>query len=275
MTIVRKEYIKHIAGRNRIYQKIILYLQCDHCHKQYVCPENIKNRSLKQNKHFCDKKCTGDSIKCGSLREKIETSILNKYGVKGYVSTNEFKNKSKESCLKKYGVDHGMKSELGKNNFKKACLEKYGTPAFAGSEIWRLKIDPKEIAQKAWKTKIKNGTCSTSIPEEKLYVVLCDEFGFENVQRQVSIMRQWIDFYIISINLYVQLDGIYWHGLDRDINEIKKSPTRLDKHIYKTHLRDRKLDEYMKNNNMKMIRITDIFFNKSNKEEIIKILRNT
>lgn len=103
--------------------------------------------------------------------------------------------------------------------------------------------------------------------------MLCDIFGVDDVVRQVYIIRQWIDFYIKSLDLYLQLDGVYWHGLNRNISEIKNSSVRQDKKIYQNYVRDQKLNSYMKSKGLKMIRITDEYFNKSCKQDIIDLLK--
>jgi very-short-patch-repair endonuclease len=272
MTIVKIEIEEKTAGRNRKYQKKILYLKCDHCDDEYICPENTKIRACKMQNHFCSKSCSTKSLQNGLLRSKVECTLIEKYGVKGYVTASDFQNKSKKSCLDKYGVDHGMKTKEVKNRLRKICLEKYGKETFLGSDVWRSKVDHKDIARKAWLTKIKNGSCSTSRTEENLYLLLCDIFGADDIVRQVYIIRQWVDFYIKSLNLYLQLDGIYWHGLNRDISQIKNSNIRQDKKIYQNYLRDQKLNSYMKEKGLKMVRITDEFFNKSCKQDIVNLL---
>lgn len=272
MTIIKIEVEEKIAGKNRKYKRKILYLKCDYCSNEYTCPENTKIRALKKENHFCSKSCSTNSLKNGLLRNKVENTLINKYGVKGYVTAFDFQDKSKKSCIDKYGVDHGMKVEKIKNKLKQVCLEKYGKETFLGSDIWRSKVDHKDIARKAWLTKIKNGSCSKSYTEEKLYQLLCDIFGVDDVVRQVYIIRQWIDFYIKSLDLYLQLDGVYWHGLNRNISEIKNSSVRQDKKIYQNYVRDQKLNSYMKSKGLKMIRITDELFNKSCKQDIINLL---
>ena len=122
-------------------------------------------------------------------------------------------------------------------------------------------------------TKIKNGTCSKSNPEEYLYEILLHFFTESDIQRQVPVIRQWVDFYIKSINLYIQVDGIYWHGLNRDLETIKLGKTTQDKKIYKQILRDEKLNKYIKDNNISLLRITDEELKSFTKEQIITIIK--
>ena len=37
---------------------------------------------------------------------------------------------------------------------------------------------------------------------------------FSGVKAQVRIHQQRVDMYIPELDMYVQLDGVYWHGLD-------------------------------------------------------------
>lgn len=276
MTIIKIEVKITFGGNgNRKYIKKILHLKCDECKILFTCSKsNLKNRAIKQENHFCSKKCSSLSIKNGSLRNKIENGFIKKYGYKSYMHTKKFKKHVEDLCMKQYGVKSRLESKEILKKISDTCTEKYGTRVFVGSEIWKSKMDFQKNAKKAWETRIRNGSCSKSKPEENFYNVLCKEFGIEDIKRQIPMIRQWIDFYIVSLDLYVQLDGIYWHGLNRDINTIKNSSARQDKKIYKNYLRDQKLNKYTKENNIKMLRITDEKFNKMTNKEVISMIRN-
>jgi hypothetical protein len=56
----------------------------------------------------------------------------------------------------------------------------------------------------------------------------------------------------------VQVDGEYWHGLNRSPEEISLGKTSQDKKIYNQILRDRKLNQYCRDNNINIFRITDV-----------------
>ena len=63
-------------------------------------------------------------------------------------------------------------------------------------------------------SKKKNNSFSTSGPEERLYNILCNEFDPGDIDRQ-HIDDKYpyaCDFYIRSINLYIELNGFYVHG---------------------------------------------------------------
>ena len=63
-------------------------------------------------------------------------------------------------------------------------------------------------------SKKQNNSFSTSGPEERLYNILCDEFSPGDIDRQHidATYPYACDFYIKSINLYIELNGFYAHG---------------------------------------------------------------
>lgn len=79
----------------------------------------------------------------------------------------------------------------------------------------------------------------------------------QDIQRQVFLNGWIIDFYLPKKDLYIEIDGVYWHGLDRPLSEIKKFKTKRDMVIYKKYLRDREQDKWFKANNLVLMRFTD------------------
>jgi hypothetical protein len=270
MTLIKTTRVKAARKSNKPMKLGKVYLQCDFCQKRFVCRENTKYRVLKQDLHFCSKKCSSKSLSNGGkLRLKTENTMIEKYGKAYFCDTDTFKEQQKEFLLENYGVTNRLQIPENIEKIKQTNLERYGRETYAGSEDHQSKIDHKEIAQKAWATKIKNGTCSKSGPEDFLFDLLVENFGIENVQRQIPMIRQWIDLYVIPLGLYIQVDGVYWHGLNRDIEIIKKQATRQDKKIYKQILRDEKLNNYMKESKMKLFRITDTQIKTWSEEDIM------
>lgn len=271
MTIIKiEEYTKSKKPNGKIYKKITL--KCDECNIEYECRKDYLHRAIKSELHFCTRKCTNISFKNGLLKSKSVNSILEKYG-SSYVETDAFKDKVKNICLEKYGVPSALEAKEVLEKIKKTCVEKYGRETFAGSEEHQSKLDYKEISRKGWITKIKKGNCSKSLPEEKMNSILCEEFGTENVERQVFIIRQWVDFYIKSIDVYIQVDGEYWHGLNRPIEVISEQKTSQDVKIYRQIQRDEKLNKYMLDNNMRIIRITDVQLKELSAQDILNIIK--
>jgi hypothetical protein len=91
----------------------------------------------------------------------------------------------------------------------------------------------------------------------------------------VNVCQYDIDFYVKSIDTYVQFDGVYWHGLDREKRIIEQSLKPRDKVIFSTIVRDLKQNKDFVNMGLKLIRITDKEFSVAlkNVSSIIQILR--
>jgi hypothetical protein len=105
---------------------------------------------------------------------------------------------------------------------------------------------------KARKTMERKGKKQfTSKPENDVYEKCVEWFG--RAKRWCFIYaHKWmsIDLYIPSIDTYIEVDGVYWHGLDRSyeaLSEVTK----------KKYDNDRLLDEHCRTNNIKLVRITD------------------
>ncbi len=271
MTYVKSYILSTIGGNNRLYRKEVILLKCDNCGKQYSCDERYKSRAKVSNLHFCCKGCSSQSFTDGKLKKVTNDSIIMKYDGY-YVTTKQFKEEQKDLCLSLYGVPSRLEASEILSKIEETNIAKYGKPTFAGSDQHVKSLDYKAISVKAWKTKIQNGSCSKSLPEEVMYEYLVDYYGFDNVQRQKRLFNQWIDFYIPITNVYIQVDGVYWHGLNRPVEIIKLQKTSQDKKIYKQILRDEKLNDYCMSNNIKLIRLTDKDLNTKTKEEIYAML---
>lgn len=190
-------------------------------------------------------------------KDAFKELCLQRYGVDHNFKSNEIKKKRHKTWVEKYGVDHPSQSEKIKEKFKQTCLEKYGVDHHWKSDKIKLKIDYKLAALRCHETMKKNGTYGKSKAEDLFYRFLCEKFGKNNVERQVRIHDWSIDFYIKTHKIYIQFDGVYWHGLDRPIEIIKEFKNPRDKVIYETYLRDQEQNKWFKENNLKLVRVKD------------------
>ena len=94
-------------------------------------------------------------------------------------------------------------------------------------------------------------------------------FNINDIIRQITINGWSIDFYIISIDTYVQFDGTYWHGLNRSIEEIKEFKHPRDKDIFDTMQRDVLQNEWFKTHNLNLVRVID---NKTSFEQFLSVI---
>lgn len=260
----------------------ILQLCCDHCNIVFEIP--YCKGKISRTFHFCKFACSQAARGNGGvLRPIMEETMRRKMGDdwakqirrKAHESqTSEqrkvWAQKAKQTVLERYGansacqIPHVRKSCLEKGQTSEAKAKRKATTlAHFGVEsvlslpqIHHLANTP-EACLKRHETMVRNGTYFTSRPEERCYELLCEKFGSDDVFRQVWMNRWPIDFYIESIDTYVQEDGVYLHGLNRPIELIAERRTEKDRQIHEKWLTDRRQDAWFLEKNKRLIRITD------------------
>lgn len=191
-------------------------------------------------------------------RDNLKSFSLDKWGVEHPSQSEEIKSKKRETSLKRYGVDNISKSEEIKLKKQKTCQERYGVDNPFQSDEIVSHIDKPTAWRKRFETMKNRGTILQSSVEENVYQIFCNKFGVDDVERQVLINNRWpIDFYVMSLNVYIQFDGVYWHGLDRQIEEIAQHKTKQDVVIHKKWITDREQDEWFKSKNLKLFRLSE------------------
>lgn len=119
-------------------------------------------------------------------------------------------------------------------------------------------VDKSAAWRKRFETMKRDGKIRQSSIEDKVYHVLCNKFGSEDVKRQVLMNDRWpIDFYIKSLDIYVQFDGKYWHGLDRPLEVIAEHKTSQDIVIHKKWMTDKEQDAWFESNGLRLLRVSD------------------
>lgn len=277
---LKKYGVEHPWKLKEIYEKCE-----DTCLKKYGCKKASQTEEIKKKvRDTCIKKFGGISpTKSEYVMEKHRLTCREKYGVDYFLQTEEKKKKSIETCKRKYGVDHITQSDFFKEKNRKKCREKYGVDAIIATNDVRekskktmlkrygvenpsqskelmSKVDWKEVNKKSHVTMKERGTYRKSKIEDEFYEFLCSIFGEEDVKRQEEVNYWNIDFYVKSLDVYIQFDGIYWHGLYKSIDLIKDSLSQRDKVIYKTYLRDQRQIKWFKLNGLNLLRITDVEF---------------
>lgn len=150
--------------------------------------------------------------------ENVAKTNLEKYGSISPLGNEGIKQKSKQTCLKKYGSEHISHSTVIREKIRKTNLEKYGSETPFGNKKIQKKIAEKfstgKPQQKCNETKRANGTFNTSEDEEQAYHMLVEKFGYTDVFRQHKTKEYPFpcDFYIKSLNLYLEYQGSWVHG---------------------------------------------------------------
>jgi len=253
---------------------VVLRYQCDFCKEVYERrPANASHSS--SGLTFCSRKCRGESIRVGREGYVLtKKKMLELHGVENTMQLKETRDKIKKTLMERYGVENPSHSEEFKEKRKRTHLEKYGhEETFQSPKIlakreatWMKKYgqkDPRnqphlqEIAKtksleammtspQKWSSKIENSFAET----------LASEYG--EVIRQKRVNGWPIDFYIPSIDTYVQLDGVYWHGLDRPIEEIRESSKPRDIARVGKWEQDRRQDAWFASHSLRLVRVTDL-----------------
>lgn len=141
-------------------------------------------------------------------REKIANTCQERYGASRYLDSDAGKKhisdvKSTPEFRKK--MSDIISSDEVQGRMKSTCLNRYGV-----SSPMMLS----EVVDKVGESKRINKTWSTSKPEENMYVILCDKFGKKDVVRQYKCKRYpfHCDFYIKSLDLFIELNATWLHG---------------------------------------------------------------
>lgn len=172
----------------------------------------------------------GELIFFGSTPEAIQKGIETKIRRYGTCNNHE---KAKKTNLERYGVENvssnpiihqkiletqkqnggiGAASSKTYEKMKQTCLERYGVDNYRKT---------KECVQKILDSKKKHGTVVTSKLEEDCNVWLIERYGKKDVFRQYTDKRYinpvnkhlyHCDFYIKSLDLFIEIQGHWCHG---------------------------------------------------------------
>jgi hypothetical protein len=254
--LIKIDIVENIDRLNRVHKRKLYCLQCDICGKKYITKLAI---TKKRKVHFCSRKCADIAQKKdGIIHKNIVKTNLERRGVENPLQDNKIKEKRKQTNLEKYGYEHHLQNEEIIEKQKQTNLKRYGYENPLQNENVRSKINYGDIWIKQHETKKKLGLYDgRSKIEDKFYQDLIKIFGIENVDRWIMMFNHEIDFYIKSLDIYIQFDGKYWHGLDRIIEEIKNSNNPRDKRIFETFIRDQEQNEKFKFENKTLLRILD------------------
>lgn len=228
------------------------------------CPSKsdfIKNKI----KHTCiEKYGVENPFQSEEKKQKIKLTNVERFGVENPFQSEKIKDKIKLSLQERYGVTHPLKSQKIKAKQQATNIERYGgISPLCKPEIHLagiLAASKPEVRNRAHETMKRECSYGKSRSEDKFYDLLVETYGSFDVERQKRINHWSIDFYVKSINTYVQFDGVYWHGLDRPIEIIQQFKNKRDVRIYSSWLNDLKQNCWFEINNLRLVRVTDVEF---------------
>ena len=194
---------------NRIYRSEQATL------KKYGVKYNLQNKATHQKTL---EKWDGKSpFSNKEIQQRAKETIKEKYGVDNAMQVKEFCQKSRKTRREVYGTERAHPEKA-----KATMQERYGVDYFSQSKKFK-KLWPKnggdpefnnKIREKEYHTKKENNSFNTSKPEERILSLLIEKFGEEDVVSQYKEDRYpyKCDFYIKSLDLFIEFQGTWTHG---------------------------------------------------------------
>lgn len=223
-TNLKKFGTEYVLGAKEIREKI-----ADTCMKKYGKPYVVLTEEQKAENvrkwHEKDEQRV----------KKTKETNMKKYDAEFFMQSQAYKDKMQE----KFGADHISHSqyiaekqpEMIKKR-RETSMERFGVPCYFQTRECIEKIKEMyatgEIQSKAVETRRKKGTFNTSKPEKDILVLLKEKFPDVICQYRSELYPFDCDFYIPSLNLYVEFQGHWTHGskpfegTEEDLAELDK-----------------------------------------------------
>lgn len=191
--------------------------------KQEKAKQTTKERYGNSNFRNVEKAKQTRILNSGSIEEsyrkgtiKIQENNIQKYGVKNFFETDEFKLKSAETCKERYGVDNFRKSSDYMKRYSSTCFDKYGVTHYSKTKDYIEKVSNtcnRKYDSSTWfgsntaKYKLKSifqekydvkNPMQHSNTKEKLKQSFLDKYGVDNpmklkeIHRKISKNRNYI-----------------------------------------------------------------------------------
>ena len=184
---------------SEIYQKI-----SQTCINKFGVDSPLKNKEVREKiKQTNIQKYGVDYLfKSNIIKEKIKQTNIQKYGVDYLFKSNIIKEKIKQTNIQKYGVDNPLKNKEIREKIKQTNIQKYGVDnPLKNKEIWKKSQDNRQISSKS---KLENNFLN--------YLKLKYESDDIITQYKSKEYPYYCDFYIKSINLYIEIQGHWTHN---------------------------------------------------------------
>lgn len=141
------------------------------------------------------------------ILQKIKDTNLKKFGVEFPLQqlkkeNSEIYQKISQTCINKFGVDSPLKNKEVREKIKQTNIQKYGVDnPLKNKEIWKKSQDNRQISSKS---KLENNFLN--------YLKLKYEPDDIITQYKSKEYPYYCDFYIKSINLYIEIQGHWTHN---------------------------------------------------------------
>ncbi len=272
------------------------YFRCDNCSKVFV---SFYKRDLKKRDHFCNDECFSLAIEKKNVGGDLSSAFVSAQLIHReasvepdsksnicqfcnvpYKRINNFQKFCSDECFQKHRkiyLDNRRKKReesapIRNCKFCNGEYKRYRERHGFCSRSCASKFYIQNGTYDKWLSNENNQQSVISKSENRFHKKLIKIYGQENIKRQQPLFIKKVDFHILSLDLYIEFDGAYWHGLNRPLEQIINSPLEVDKGIYRNYLQDRELDKLCLENDKLLIRITDKEVINKKKIESIKLI---
>lgn len=202
---------------------------------------------IKQQQTMIDKYGEKNSMFVDSIKDKMRSNNIKKYGVNWVTQREDVKIKCIETCIEKYGTEHYTNPEKARQTIKENNLEKYSVEhTFQRKDVKQKSIDTcierygKQdltnitnhmqldcVKTKIIETKRKNKSFNTS-KIEKQFEAYLKENNIKYITQYKSELYPFnCDFYFPDNNLYLEIQAMWTHGEHPFNPNLKEDQTTL------------------------------------------------
>lgn len=204
---IKDTMVEHYGVENPMKNPDIVQKSRDTCMERYgvVNPMACSDIRQKAEKTMLKHYGVTSALKNAELLEKAKHTSMDRYGVENPMQNPNVVQKGKETCMVRYGVDNVWKSPEVQQKIRDVCEQRYGV-LYAAQNA--------DIYAKSLSTKRKLGHIGTSDLEQECGKLLVQKFGSDDVDPQHKDEKYpyMCDFYIKSLDLYVEINAFWSHG---------------------------------------------------------------
>ncbi len=157
----------------------------------------------------------GYTMQSKILSEKVKQTNLEKYGCENVFAAEEIKDKIKDTCISKYGTNNYIQCKEGRKKasiISKAVNEKRKLTNLKKYGSYYL-LNNDKIQRKRLNTLKKNHTFNSSKIEQQFKKYLEQNYPNDFEYQYKSELYPFnCDFYIKSLDLYIEINGSWTHG---------------------------------------------------------------
>lgn len=275
---VRKKYKENLLKKYNVDNPMKLEAtkkkSKESCLKKYGVEYVTQSKEFKEiSKKSCIQKYGVEYVtQADFVKNKIKETVYEKYGVEYIGKSKEIREKILLSTKKHFRVDYPLQSKEVYQKFLQTNHERYGGKMWSSSIEGKRKLSKTlssiQVQEKINAAKRKNHTFNTSKPEENFYLYLKNLYPDVMRQYKTDLYPFNCDFYIPTLDLYIELNLSWTHGphpydqnnsKDKELLEkwnFKASKSKYYKKAIETWTkRDAKKREIAKSNHLNYIEI--------------------